>query len=175
MYTITWQGAVVPWPSSSHFSLRPQITCVPGTQHLKKCCPSATHSRGRNEHTALSRGQDGQAEPAPDYEWKSCREHRDPSSTSPVQFPYTQRGIFFCYGNAFPTDVVSREVMNILKTTAEIKFPIIFPRSVTNKAGNSDWVRKKYWSTVLLLLFNKKKKQQCNRVSHVMNNSHNGS
>lgn len=55
---------------------------------------------------ALSRGQDGQAEWAPDYEWKSCREHRDPSSTSPFQFPYTRKGIFFCSGNAFPTDVV---------------------------------------------------------------------
>lgn len=90
-------------------------------------------------------------------------------------FPIHRGGFFFVMGMHSLLMWCSREVMNILKTTAEIKFPIIFPRSVTNKAGNSDWVRKKYWSTVLLLLFNKKKKQQCNRVSHVMNNSHNGS
>lgn len=42
----------------------------------------------------------------------------------------------------------SKEVMNTLETTEEIEFPLSFSCSVTNKAGTSNWIRKKYWSSV---------------------------
>lgn len=38
----------------------------------------------------------------------------------------------------------SKEVTNTLETPEEIKFPLSFSCSVTNEAGTSNWVRKKY-------------------------------
>lgn len=147
MYTITWQGAVVPWPSPPHFSLRPQITHVPGTQHLEKCCPRATHSQGSDEHSAedktvrQSGHQTANENPAGNTETLPAHLH--------FSFPTHGREFFFAVGMHSLLMWCSREVIDILKTTEEIKFPIIFSCSVRNKAGVSDWVRKKYWSKVL--------------------------
>lgn len=87
---------------------------------------------------------------------------------------HTEGNFFFAVGMHSLLMWCSREVIDILKTTEEIKFPIIFSCSVRNKAGVSDWVRKKYWSKVLFFYSCSIKKQQRNGVSHVMNNSHNG-